>query len=232
MTMSGSIETNEVLKPANPTGEKRKKRLSDLSLLQQYEQGDQKAFERLFRRYREPLYRFVLRFLRDEQASADAVQDVFLKVLKDPTRFEARSRFSTWLHAIARNLCLDLLRKKKIRNHPSLSQPTKLDAANPNGPPLVEQIACDQPPTDEQASRRPLRIQLLVAIRSIPIEQRRVFLLRELAGMRFVAISQLLGIPVNTAKSRMRYALINLRRALWELGEEHFAQNQSDRNLS
>lgn len=186
---------------------------SDLELLERFEQGDRSAFEKLFARYRGPLFRFVLLFLRDEEASRDAVQDVFLRVLRDPSRFEARSRFSTWLHSIARNLCLDMLRKRRLRNHTSLSQPV-----TPEGPPLVEAIASDEAPVDALAERRPLRLKLLVAIHSLPIEQRQVFLLRELAGLTFSDIARTLGTPSNTAKSRMRYALHNLRRAALELG--------------
>jgi len=194
------------------------RKLDDVSLLKRYEAGEHKAFEELFRRYRQPLFRFVLRFLRDEDASRDAVQDVFLKVIRDPSRFEARSRFSTWLHAIARNLCLDLLRKRKLRNHPSLSEPIDAAGRRGVGPPLVERIPAEQRATDAEASRRPMRLTLLVAIRAIPVEQRRVFLLRELAGLGFAEIAEALQIPINTAKSRMRYALTNLRRALDELG--------------
>jgi RNA polymerase sigma-70 factor (ECF subfamily) len=192
--------------------------LGDVDLLRRYEGGNRLAFEELFARYRQPLFRFVLRFLRDADASRDAVQDVFLKVLRDPSRFEARSRFSTWLHAIARNLCLDLLRKKKLRNHPSLSEPAFRLGGQAVGPPLIERIPSDQRSTEAEAGRRPMRLKLLVAIRAIPPEQRRVFVLRELAGLGFAEVAELLSIPVNTAKSRMRYALINLRRALAELG--------------
>jgi len=193
-------------------------KVDDVSLLKRYEAGDKPAFEELFRRYRQPLFRFVLRFLRDEDQSRDAVQDVFLKVLRDPSRFEARSRFSTWLHAIARNLCLDLLRKRKLRNHPSLSEPLDPRGRRGMGPPLVERIPAVQRDTDAEAARNPMRLTLLVAIRAIPLEQRQVFLLRELAGLGFAEIAAALAIPVNTAKSRMRYALINLRKALDELG--------------
>ncbi len=188
--------------------------LGDEALLLRHEAGDPRAFDELFRRYRQPLFHFILRFLRDESASQDAVQDVFLKVLRHPGAFEARSRFSTWLHAIARNLCLDMLRKRRLRNHPSLDQPVAGDGDEPAGPPLVERLRADDPPPDEDAARSPLRLKLLVAIRAIPPEQRQVFLLRELAGLGFHEIASEARISVNTAKSRMRYALGNLRRAL------------------
>ncbi len=192
----------------------------DIELLKLYESGVRKAFEVLFRRYKKPLYRFIMKFLRDEEASRDAVQDVFIKVLKDPSRFEARSRFSTWLHAVARNLCLDMLRKRKIRNHPSLSHVPTGHNGIPTGPALAETLPASGLGTDEEAERGSIRLRLLVAISSIPAQQRRVFVLRELAGMSFREIAHELDIPLNTSKSTMRYALVNLRKALAKLKEE------------
>lgn len=188
--------------------------LGDEELLLRHEAGSAEALDELFRRYRQPLFHFILRFLRDETESHDAVQDVFLKVIRHPGAFAARSRFSTWLHAVARNLCLDMLRKRRLRNHPSLDQPAPLASGEPGATPAVERLACQAPAPDELAARTPARVQLLVAIRAIPAEQRQVFLLREVAGLGFAEIAKETRISVNTAKSRMRYALVNLRRAL------------------
>lgn len=208
------------IKPAQDLTE-----MGDIELLRLYESGDNQAFDMLFRRYKKPLYRFILKFLRDEEASRDAVQDVFIKVLKNPSRFEARSRFSTWLHAVAKNLCLDMLRKRKIRNHPSLSQAPKGKDGMDAGPALSERLRAPGLGTDEEAERGSVRLRLLVAIRSIPLQQRRVFVLRELAGMSFREIAQELKIPLNTSKSTMRYALGNLRKALAQLDAERKRQN-------
>jgi len=194
-----------------------RKVLSDEELLVRYEKGDKPAFEELFRRYRQPLFRFILRFLRDEHASQDALQDLFLRVIRDPSRFKARSRFSTWLHAVARNLCIDLLRKKKHRRAVSLDQPNHPSRAQASAPPLVEDIPGKQCTPEQNARAGSLRLKLLVAIRSLPDDQRAIFLLREVGGIPFAEIAKITGVPLNTAKSRMRYALINLRRILGEL---------------
>jgi RNA polymerase sigma-70 factor (ECF subfamily) len=198
--------------------EARRDRVTDEELLERYEEGNQQAFEELFRRYRKPLFHFILRFLRDENASKDALQDLFLRVIRDPGRFQARSRFSTWLHAVARNLCIDLLRKKKHRMVVSLDQPAPPLRHQGLGAPMVEQMETLQPSPETLASVGSLRLKLLVAIRSIPDDQRVVFLLREVGGLPFAEIAKVTRIPLNTAKSRMRYALINLRRILRELG--------------
>jgi RNA polymerase sigma-70 factor (ECF subfamily) len=201
-----------------------RKKLSDEELLVRYEKGDKAAFEELFARYRRPIFHFILRFLRDEHASQDAMQDLFLRVIRDPSRFQARSRFSTWLHAVARNLCIDMLRKRKHRLAISLDQPGYRPDQNSSftstGPPLVERIEGNSSSPELSARRGFLRIKLLVAIRSLPDEQRVVFLLREVGGLPFADIAKILSVPLNTAKSRMRYALINLRRIIEELGIE------------
>jgi RNA polymerase sigma-70 factor (ECF subfamily) len=203
----------------------RRKKLSDEELLVRYEKGDKTAFEELFARYRRPIFHFILRFLRDEHASQDAVQDLFLRVIRDPSRFQARSRFSTWLHAVARNLCIDMLRKRKHRLAVSLDQPgfkpDQDSSFSQSGPPLVERLPGNSSSPERAARRGFLRVKLLVAIRSLPDEQRVVFLLREVGGLPFAEISKILCVPLNTAKSRMRYALINLRRIIEELGIEH-----------
>ena len=199
------------------TGQKPKK-LSDEELMEQFESGDKQAFEELFKRYRRRIFHFILRFLRDKNASEDAVQDLFLKVVRNPSRFQARSRFSTWLHAVAKNLCIDLLRKKKRRYTYSLDTPRVYTDGNTGF--SLQETFHDPSSSDMSTTDCLLRLKLLVAIRSIPDEQRVVFLLREVGGLPFSDIAAEVSIPLNTAKSRMRYALINLRRVLAELGIE------------
>lgn len=187
---------------------------SDEELLARFRSGDDAAFEEIFRRWRGRIYRIILRFLRDRHATEDAVQDLFLKVVSAPERFEARSRFSTWLHAVARNLCIDLLRKQRYRRCSSLDVPARENSNGGSGIPLSEQVPSSQPSPEVQAGRNLERLRLLSAIARLPDEQRVVFLLRETAGLSFQDIATIMRAPLNTTKSRMRYALINLRRIL------------------
>jgi len=187
---------------------------SDEELLERYRGGNHAAFEEIFRRYRRRIFFFVLRFLRDKNASEDAVQDLFLRVIRDPSRFQARSRFSTWLHTVARNLCIDLLRKQKYRRAASLDQPRQTGDSGRPGTPLVEEIRSPNDSPEQEAGRGSTRLKLLHAIKAIPDEQRVVFLLREVGGLSFADIARIVGSPLNTTKSRMRYALCNLRRVM------------------
>ncbi|RLB56843.1 MAG: RNA polymerase sigma factor [Deltaproteobacteria bacterium] len=192
---------------------------SDEQLLERFKGGDRAAFEVIFRRHRQRLFRFILGFLRDRHATEDAVQDLFLKVIRDPSRFQARSRFSTWLHAVARNLCIDLLRKRRYRRAASLDRPRRDRHGGEGGPPAVERVAGREHSPQWHAERSSERLRLLAALSRLPDEQRVVFLLREVAGLQFQEIARIMGAPLNTTKSRMRYALANLRRLLEGLPE-------------
>jgi len=189
-------------------------RLTDEELMRRFRHGDQQAFETLFRRWRPRVFRIILRFLRDSHASEDATQDLFLKVVSAPERFEARSRFSTWLIRVARNLCIDYLRKQRYRRALSLDSPPVKQQNEEQELPLHERLAACEPSPEEQAESSLKRLRLLSAIARLPDEQRVVLLLREAAGLPFEEIARIMKAPLNTTKSRMRYALGNLRRLL------------------
>jgi len=188
---------------------------TDEELLAEYRAGDARAFERLLRRYRGPLFTFLLRMVADRQRAEDLTQEAFLRVVRAAATWEPRARFQTWLYTVARNLCVDQSRRDRFRRADSL------DAHAPgleDGPPLVESIAGDGPMPDRAAQSAMLRPALEKALAQLPEEQREVFLLREQAGMPFKEIAQLLGVNENTIKSRMRYALEGMRKSLTAAG--------------
>lgn len=188
---------------------------SDEMLMVRYKRGDRDAFAELVRRYQRPLYNFSVRYLRNQEAAHEITQDAFLRVVKRSAEFKHESRFSTWVFAITRNLCIDELRKAKHRNHPSL------DDTSETGQPLAERIDGGKRGTDGEhgASSNELRNGILKAVDSLPDDQREVFLLRQLGGIPFAEISRMTGVPENTVKSRMRYALERLQRDLSDYEE-------------
>lgn len=84
---------------------------TDEMLMVRYQRGDREAFAELVRRYKTPIYNFSIRQLRQPNAAEDVTQDVFLRVVQNAAEFKHEARFSTWLYTIARNLCIDQLRK-------------------------------------------------------------------------------------------------------------------------
>src|SRR6188768_3325337 len=96
---------------------------TDEMLMVRYQRGERKAFVELVRRHNRPIYNFVLRQLRVPAVAEDVTQDVFMRLVQNAAEFKHEARFSTWLYAIARNLCIDQLRRMQHRRHPSLDQP-------------------------------------------------------------------------------------------------------------
>src|SRR3954471_24913705 len=94
--------------------------VTDEVLMMRFQAGDRAAFASLVRRHKTPIYNFILRLVRAPVAAEDLVQDVFVKVVQSAVDFKHESRFSTWCYAIARNICIDHLRKMSFRNHASL----------------------------------------------------------------------------------------------------------------
>jgi RNA polymerase sigma-70 factor (ECF subfamily) len=185
---------------------------TDEALMQRFQQGDGQAFKVLLERHRRGVFNFVLRHVGDSSAAEDLLQDTFLRVVQGAHRYKLESKFTTWLYTIARNLCVDRARKMKFRRHRSLDQPVGSDDESPLG----DRIADSGAPTDRQAIGTELQVKLEQAIATLREDQREVFVMREYSNLPFKEIAEIIGVPENTVKSRMRYALEHLRRALTE----------------
>ena len=191
---------------------------TDEMLMVRYQRGDREAFAELVRRYQRPVYNFVIRQVRHPGTAEDVTQEVFVRVVQNAAEFKHEARFTTWLYTIARNLCIDHLRKQSHRRHPSLDQPA---AGASEGRPLGDNIADAHPSTDVERSAAASEVQACIvrAVEELPEEQREVFLLREVANLPFKEIAEVTGAGENTVKSRMRYALDRLQAALSEFEE-------------
>ncbi len=179
---------------------------SDEQLMLRFQAGDVGAFEDLVRRHRSPVYSFLVRLTGDRSRAEDLCQETFLRAVRAAERWEPRALFRTWLYAVARNQAFDDARRQAFRRADPLDEATR--AAQPS----------EAPGPDRAAEAALLRPKLEAALAALPPEQREVFLLREHAGLRFHEIAEVTGVPENTVKSRMRYALEALRVSLEALG--------------
>src|SRR4051794_40514062 len=187
---------------------------TDEELLAEFQQGDASAFERLLARHRAPLYTFLVRMLGDREKAEDLAQDTFLRIVKGAHAWEQRSRFQSWMYAIARNLCTDHARRDRFRKTDSLDgEPVEGDGGS-----ILDVVPDPGPLPDQAAESERLRPLLQRALLSLPVDQREVFILREQAGLPFREIAEVVGANENTVKSRMRYALEGLRKALAAAG--------------
>ncbi len=160
------------------------------------QQGDLRAFEALVRRYRSPVYRIALRMLGDAAAAEDAVQDAFLRAWLALPEFRAESSIGTWLYRIVTNRCLNVLRAE--RPVQPLEDDQVVAAARP------EELA------QQQAELGALRRAIL---RLTP-EQRAAFVLRELEGLSYEEIAEVLGATVPAIKGRIHRARLELVEAM------------------
>ena len=186
---------------------------TDEALMSRYQRGDVRAFEVLLARHRKPVYNFILRFVGNREQAEDLLQETFLRVIKGADSYQREAKFTTWLYTIARNLCVDQTRRRKHRKHASLDAP--IDASEESGT-LMDVIPGNEMASDRKSVNKQLHEQMQRAIAALSEDQREVFLMREFLDMPFKQIAEVVGVPENTVKSRMRYALEKLRLELDE----------------
>ena len=189
---------------------------ADEDLMVMYQRGEVRAFEVLLSRHRKPVYNFILRFVGDKETAEDLLQEAFMRVIKGAEAYKRQAKFTTWLYTIARNLCVDQTRRRKHRRHASLDAPM---GADPDSGTLLDVIPGNEMNSDRKTVNKELHARMQTAIASLGEEQREVFLMREFLDMPFKQIAEVVGVPENTVKSRMRYALEKLRLELDEYKE-------------
>ncbi len=187
---------------------------ADEALMMRYQQGEVRAFEILLQRHRKPIYNFIFRFVGSRELAEDLMQDTFLRVIKGAANYKRKAKFTTWLYTIARNLCVDQSRRKKHRRHKSLDAPFK--GGDENSGTLLDVVPSNEMASDRKTVSRELHQKMHSAISKLSEQQREVFLMREFLDMPFKQIADVVGVPENTVKSRMRYALEKLRLELDE----------------
>ena len=188
--------------------------LPDEELMAAYQKGDLRAFEVLLARHHKGIYNFLYRFLGQSENVDEAFQEVFERVIRSTNAYVPTARFTTWLYTIARNYCIDLARKGRFRKTFSLDDsPGEDDSFS-----LGDRVSDKRPGPDQMASASNLEEKLTEALSQINPDQREVFLLREKQGLPFEEIAAVVGVSVNTVKSRMRYALTALQDQFKKLG--------------
>lgn len=186
---------------------------ADESLMTKYQSGDVRAFEILLTRHKKPIFNFILRYVGRKDIAEDLLQETFLRVIKGSGAYERQAKFTTWLYTIARNLCVDNSRRQKHRRHQSLDAP--MTTSDDSGS-LMDIVPGNEMASDRNTINAQLHGRMHAAIAGLGEEQREVFLMREFLDMPFKEIADVVGVPENTVKSRMRYALEKLRLELDE----------------
>ena len=183
--------------------------LSDEQLAASYADGVDACFEELVRRYSGPLYAFILRMVGRSEDADDLTQDVFVQLLKSLPGARSDMPLRPWVYVIARNKCLDHLKRKRALTFSSLAT-EDLHAA------VEERVEDGEPLPEELAERADLREILEAAIATLPPRYRTVVALRYSTDLTFGEIGQVLSLPENTVKTHFQRAKRMLRAALKE----------------
>ncbi|MGI6454896.1 MAG: sigma-70 family RNA polymerase sigma factor [bacterium] len=186
---------------------------SDEALMLRFAQGDEAAFDLLFHRHKNTVYAFIRKFIVSQEQADDLFQNVFLRVIRYRERYQPDARFSTWLFTITRSVCIDTIRRTS-KIPPVMS----FETSKPEGVSFTETLTAAQMTPRDHLHEDDLQRKIDRTLQTLPEEQREVLLLRELTDLTFAEIARITGCSINTAKSRMHYALLALRRGLMEQG--------------
>ena len=166
------------------------------------QRGDQDAFAALLSRYQNRLYRYLLRLVHDPTAADDVFQQTWMRVLENIRRYDPGRSFDAWLFAIARNVAIDHLRRR---------QPGSLDELLEDGRPLPAGLSAAAPGAFELVLHTERAVLVRQALASQPPLFREILSLRFEEEMKLEEISEVLGIPLGSVKSRLSRALEHLR---------------------
>ena len=182
-----------------------------LSIIREVQSGDVNAFEAIVREYEKSVYNIALRMCGDREDALDISQESFLKAYHALANFRGESKFSVWLYRIVSNTCLDFLRERKRRAEVSLS------VEDDEGESAEREIADETLSPERLYERKLTREAVQRALLSLPEDQRKILLLREIQGFSYEEIGRVLSLESGTVKSR----IFRARRKLCEFLAEN-----------
>lgn len=188
--------------------------MDEAALIRAAQSGDAAAFEQLVRAYDQSVLRLAFNLLRSTEDASDIYQESFLRVYKNLHTFRFDCSFHTWLYRIVTNLCLDHLRKRKVRREEPATLPTPdglMDRMN-----AVTEERADSDPQRNLLSNE-LKIRIEETLAGLTPRERMVFQMRHYQGLRLRAIGEILGTSEEAAKNCLFRATQKMRAALGDL---------------
>lgn len=182
--------------------------LTDLSLVERCRASDDAAFSEVVARYKTKIYNYIYRMTGSSEDAEDLTQEVFIRMYTSIDTFRGQSSLNTWLFRIAGNLCIDRFRRAKKRTPAySLDEPVG-DAAQ------VHEVPDHTYEPHRLLENVEMAEQIQQALSKLPEKLRATLLLHDIEGMPYEEISQVVGCPLGTVKSRLFNARMQLRQQL------------------
>ncbi|NIP38792.1 MAG: sigma-70 family RNA polymerase sigma factor [Candidatus Dadabacteria bacterium] len=201
----------------------KKKELTDEQMMENFQKGDSGAFEQLLNRYGSKILYFIMKKLNmTKPVAEDLMQEIFIKVIEKRDTFNTERKFSTWLYAVANNRCIDYMRRDKNKQTSSLDKELSADAG---GTTHLELVKSETANPEEYSYNKEIKVCVDEGVCELREEVKEVFLLREIEGLSLNEIAEITGAPLNTVKTRLRTAYLNLREHLISSG--CFAKEQN-----
>ncbi len=176
--------------------------------IKQVLKGDQNAYSDIVNLYQHKLYQICYRMLGNKQEAEDIAQEAFVRAYINLHSYDQKRKFSTWLYRIATNLCIDRIRKKKPDYY--------LDAevAGTDGLDMYSQIAADEQLPEDVVEQMELQERIQYEISRLPDKYRSVIVLKYIEELSLQEISEILGMPLGTVKTRIHRGREALRKQL------------------
>ena len=180
--------------------------ISDEVLMEQFQSGDEEAFILLIKRYEKSLFNMIYRFVGHYQTAEDLYQETFLRLHRSVERYDPSQPFSRWLYRIAAHLCIDMLRRWG-REKILFKETSELELdEQPHSPGLERE-------SDPAKLVEGREIQTIIerALKTLSPEHRAVAVMKHFQGLTYQEIGKILHCSIGTVKSRMHYAMENLK---------------------
>ncbi len=181
---------------------------TDRALMERIGRGDEKALELLMARHERGVYALACRFLGDEGDAEDVAQETFIRIFRAARTYTPDAKFTTWLYTIVRNLCFNVLRKRKS---------AEIVSADEEGIPELPSPSVSQL---QQIIQNQLRERVRKAVERLPDHMRMAVLLHKFQGLQYDEIAAIFGCSVNAVKLRVHRAKAILAQELGDLKEE------------
>jgi len=184
--------------------------ITDAELITAYLQGEDDAIQSLIYRHKDKVYTSIYMLVKDKCIAEDLFQDTFLKIIRtiNEKRYNEQGKFLPWAIRVAHNLCMDHFRKER----------KKIPITTDNGEDILSLFNFNSDTPNSNLENRQLNDDIRTLIEALPEEQREVVVLRIYGDLSFKEIADITQVSINTALGRMRYALLNLRKAIREKG--------------
>lgn len=189
--------------------------LKERELIRKAKQGDMAAFEELLLRHEKIVYNLAFRMMNHSEDAKDISQEVFLKAYRSLANFDERSAFSTWLYRITHNTCIDEMRKRKGKQNYSL----EAELENEEGS-MQRQIADEGDTPEESMLRSEQKSEILQALDTLSEEHKAAIILRDVKGLSYDEIAEILEVSLGTVKSRISRARNQLKNEILKIREQ------------